>query len=312
MFVAEPPKYLFNLGKPVELQQSIYPQPITVPIQQNEAPRQERNKVPHKQLQVNHNNQNINRQRKIHQPKHITTTTQKVDTFIGVDMGVTNDSYDDYVVPKKDNDHFESETRPKPVKKVLENLNDEYEETTKAKESDKYEGETTNYNKKRENEKAMNKNDDNKYFKQRPSNREPEKAAVVPLAAENTEQRIQPYAEQLEDTVYADETEETVTEEQKARSAIISLNDYTNSQYLAPHIEKQVTGNKNKKNKKPRQATVIPKRDMYKLSSPNYLVKIPIVGEKYRFDEPIPEEDRVRENYEPVGNPGLINGKVLI
>lgn len=311
MFVAEPPKYLYNLGSPVPLQQSVHPQPVTVKIEHNHNPRTERNKIPRKQHQINNNNQNINRQRPVTHPKHTTTTTtQAVESFIGVNMA-TNDSYEDYVVPKKDKNYFEAETRPKIAKKVLENFSIEYEDTSKGKESAKNEGDTTNYNKKKKNKEHTNKNDDNKYFKQRPSNTGGPN--VEPLIAENTEQSIQPYAEQLQDTVYADEIATEVTEEQKAQSAVIPLKDYINSQYLTTHVVKPIAGNKNKKIKKPRQATDIPKRDMYKLSSPNYLVKIPIVGEKYRFDEPIPEEDRVRENLEPVGNPqGLINGKVAI
>jgi hypothetical protein len=61
-----------------------------------------------------------------------------------------------------------------------------------------------------------------------------------------------------------------------------------------------------------RKGTVIPKRDFYKMSSPNYVAKIPIVAEKYDFNEPIPEKDREPENLKPIlgVRPIIINGKI--
>lgn len=60
-----------------------------------------------------------------------------------------------------------------------------------------------------------------------------------------------------------------------------------------------------------KKGTIIPKRDFYKMSSPNYLAKVPNVAEKYDFEEPIPEEDREPENLKPLPVlPSVINGKV--
>ncbi|KAL0858430.1 hypothetical protein ABMA27_012307 [Loxostege sticticalis] len=61
------------------------------------------------------------------------------------------------------------------------------------------------------------------------------------------------------------------------------------------------------------KGTMIPKRDFYKMSSPNYLAKVPIVAEKYDFNEPIPERDREPEDLKPLRKlpPVNINGKCL-
>lgn len=59
--------------------------------------------------------------------------------------------------------------------------------------------------------------------------------------------------------------------------------------------------------------TMIPTRQTYKMSSPDYYAKLPIVAEKYNFDEPIPERDREPENLKYFGNPpASINRKVKL
>ncbi|XP_022830725.1 uncharacterized protein LOC111359408 [Spodoptera litura] len=65
--------------------------------------------------------------------------------------------------------------------------------------------------------------------------------------------------------------------------------------------------------KKPKLGTMIPTREFYKLSSPNYYGKLPTVAEKYNFDEPIPEADREHEDLKPIANPpSSVNGKVKL
>ncbi|CAH2083780.1 unnamed protein product [Euphydryas editha] len=65
--------------------------------------------------------------------------------------------------------------------------------------------------------------------------------------------------------------------------------------------------------KKVKSATNIPTRERYKTVTPNYYAKLPIVVEKYDFNEPLPERDRERENLKYYGNPpALVNKKIRL
>lgn len=62
------------------------------------------------------------------------------------------------------------------------------------------------------------------------------------------------------------------------------------------------------------RGTMIPTREVYQImSSPNYLAKLPIVAERYDFDEPLPEKDRLPDDFEPIESPpARINKKIKI
>lgn len=61
------------------------------------------------------------------------------------------------------------------------------------------------------------------------------------------------------------------------------------------------------------KGTMIPTRQIFKMSSPNYYGKLVAVAEKYDFNEPLPEKDRERENLKHYFNPpARINKKVKL
>ncbi|KAL0808927.1 hypothetical protein ABMA28_012589 [Loxostege sticticalis] len=124
---------------------------------------------------------------------------------------------------------------------------------------------------------------------------------------------------------YVDKTEELKEniEEMVGKSEIKVKSDelkaktedlwYDDKQTIPTEEYIQTLPSKSKTTKKGK-GTMIPKRDFYKMSSPNYLAKVPIVAEKYDFNEPIPERDREPEDVKPLRGlpPVNINGKVKI
>ncbi|XP_063391901.1 uncharacterized protein DDB_G0284459-like isoform X2 [Cydia fagiglandana] len=61
------------------------------------------------------------------------------------------------------------------------------------------------------------------------------------------------------------------------------------------------------------KGTVIPKRDFYKLSSPDYYKDLPRIVEKYDFEEPIPEQDRLRDKVRYLKRePSRVNRKLKL
>lgn len=61
------------------------------------------------------------------------------------------------------------------------------------------------------------------------------------------------------------------------------------------------------------KGTMIPTREYYKMSSPNYYGRIKAVAEKYDFNEPLPEKDREPEDLKYFVNPpASINKKVKL
>ncbi|CAG9577572.1 unnamed protein product [Danaus chrysippus] len=65
--------------------------------------------------------------------------------------------------------------------------------------------------------------------------------------------------------------------------------------------------------RKVKKGTMIPKRELYTIVTPNYIERIPNVVEKYNFDEPLPAKDREREEIRYYGNPpASINKKVRL
>ncbi|CAH2217772.1 jg25718 [Pararge aegeria aegeria] len=63
---------------------------------------------------------------------------------------------------------------------------------------------------------------------------------------------------------------------------------------------------------KPKFGTRFPARHTYK-ATPNFVANLPVVVEKYNFNEPIPEADRERETLKYLGNPpASINKKVRL
>ncbi|XP_063630988.1 uncharacterized protein PF3D7_1225600-like isoform X2 [Cydia splendana] len=61
------------------------------------------------------------------------------------------------------------------------------------------------------------------------------------------------------------------------------------------------------------RGTMLPKRDFYKLSSPNYYKDLPRIVEKYDFEEPIPEQDRVRDKVRYLKRePSRVNRKLKL
>ncbi|XP_063836265.1 uncharacterized protein LOC135085406 [Ostrinia nubilalis] len=100
------------------------------------------------------------------------------------------------------------------------------------------------------------------------------------------------------------------TEEMKAKTEDLWY-DYKQTNATEDYKDTTPLKSSTKKNK----GTMIPKRDFYKMSSPNYFAKVPIVAEKYDFDEPLPEKDREPENLQPVRGlplPSNINGKIKL
>lgn len=76
---------------------------------------------------------------------------------------------------------------------------------------------------------------------------------------------------------------------------------------------KKIKDNANKKTTKKRLRTMFPTKAHLKISSPNYFAILPAVAEKYNFDEPIPEKDREPEVIKDIGNPpATINKKVIL
>ncbi|KAG6465306.1 hypothetical protein O3G_MSEX015066 [Manduca sexta] len=124
------------------------------------------------------------------------------------------------------------------------------------------------------------------------------------------------------------ESEETTTKQKAFRQTIKKYTgrshpkDYEDVKARTESLlydEKEVRVNRtidgslrNAKTKKGK-GTMIPTRHYYKMSSPDYYKKLPVIAEKYNFDEPIPEKDREPENLKPIGNPpAKINKKVRL
>nr|XP_049696005.1 titin [Helicoverpa armigera] len=127
---------------------------------------------------------------------------------------------------------------------------------------------------------------------------------------------MEPLAEDIETAPneeveeYADESPETTTIEPKAKTESISFEEGEVDPNATTIAEVTVKGQTTKKIK---MGTMIPTREYYKQSSPNYYAKLPTIAEKYNFQEPIPEADRVPENLKPIGSPpSSINGKVIL
>ncbi|XP_050556914.1 uncharacterized protein LOC126911872 [Spodoptera frugiperda] len=108
---------------------------------------------------------------------------------------------------------------------------------------------------------------------------------------------------------YDDDTAKT-DPEQKAKTESMSYDD-----------ERETIGDANvtstdppkMAHRKPKLGTMIPKREFYTVSSPNYYGQLPTIAEKYNFNEPLPEADREHEELKPFANPpSSINGKVKL
>ncbi|KAJ0169271.1 hypothetical protein K1T71_015155 [Dendrolimus kikuchii] len=163
-----------------------------------------------------------------------------------VDVMKINDSYEEYVIPKKD-DIYESEDQTKQIMKIT-----------------------------------------------------CEKPKIVSKIALKTPK----------EPIRAENYYELNEEELKAKTDSLWYEDVTTDTTINTETPK---ANVFKKTKKSRSGTMIPKRDFYKMSSPNYYAKLPNVAESYKFDEPIPVDDQEPENLKPIGNPpASINKKVKL
>lgn len=135
---------------------------------------------------------------------------------------------------------------------------------------------------------------------------------IKPVVAKNKET--------IKTTPEYDDYQETTTKGQlNARTE--NIGDYDDHKLIDNNkITSQKTKNKLKtkdvrqakeKEKKSKLGTMIPTREIYKMSSPDYYGKLPKIAERYKFDEPIPFKDMEDENLKPVGNPPAnINGKI--
>ncbi|XP_053622562.1 uncharacterized protein LOC128682090 isoform X2 [Plodia interpunctella] len=84
-----------------------------------------------------------------------------------------------------------------------------------------------------------------------------------------------------------------------------------NSQKVSPGGPQK--GYRNREVSRNIKGTGIPTRERFSMSSPNYYASIPIVAEKYDFNEPLPEKDREPEDMRYLKNPpAKINQKVEI
>ncbi|CAD0207007.1 unnamed protein product [Chrysodeixis includens] len=114
----------------------------------------------------------------------------------------------------------------------------------------------------------------------------------------------EPMAEDIKEEI-EDEPTEATTPEVKAKSISLSKE------------EKEIKTDANATTDasvKPKMkiGTMIPTRERFKLSSPNYYAKLPTIAEKYNFSEPIPAQDQEPENLKPIGAPpSNVNGKVI-
>lgn len=182
--------------------------------------------------------------------------------FEAVDMQKSNDSYEDYVTPPKEEPYATSDEEVTTPGKIIIT------------------------------------------FKQNVVN-------TVPTAA--TFIIEEPLAEELEEDIYEDDpTEATTPGELKARTESLSYEE--KEVKLDPNATTvaEVTI-KGKGKPKMKIGTMIPTRERFKLSSPNYYAKLPTIAEKYNFNEPIPEQDQEPENLKPIGAPpSNVNGKVIL
>lgn len=118
---------------------------------------------------------------------------------------------------------------------------------------------------------------------------------------------------------YEDYRESTTEAELKARTE--NIGDYNEHARIEDSvIASDKTKNSFKSNdkvppvtKKAKLGTMIPTREIYKMSSPNYYAKLPKIAERYNFNEPIPFKDMEAENLKPIGNPPAnINGRIRL
>lgn len=94
----------------------------------------------------------------------------------------------------------------------------------------------------------------------------------------------------------------------KARTADLR---YEEKDLFKDYVPDNSTDSKGGKKSKP--GTMIPTREFFKMSSPNYYAKVPNIAQKYDFNEPIPERDREPEDLKPIGNPAAsINRKIKL
>lgn len=123
----------------------------------------------------------------------------------------------------------------------------------------------------------------------------------------------EPLEEELQEEIYEDEaTEITTPAELKARTESLSYEEKEVKLDPNATTTAEVTI-KGKGKPKMKIGTMIPTRERFKLSSPNYYAKLPTIAEKYNFNEPIPEQDQEPENLKPIGAPpSNVNGKVIL
>ncbi|RVE44476.1 hypothetical protein evm_010880 [Chilo suppressalis] len=199
-----------------------------------------------------------NHKDKIQQP---LVVEEESSLFSKVTM-VTNDSYEDYVTPKKEINIYASK------------------ETTVKERADKL-----------------------------VYNIKPMEPKFIPLAAKVTNE----YEYEKDKSYYNDNPDEL-----KAKTENLWYDDYETNlnvehrkeEHQTPAVNMAVTSNIKPDKVK---GTMMPKRDVFKISSPNYYAKIPVVAEKYDFNEPIPEHDREPEDKRSLPiPPSFINGKVRI
>lgn len=189
--------------------------------------------------------------------------------FEAVDMLKSNDSYEDYVTPPKE-EVFVSDEAAETVTFVPVVV-------------------------------AM---------KNKPTNRAPTIPTVVVDEAPMVE--VDANGAENADVEYEDETTGTPAEI-KARTESLSYEEKETKADPNATTTTEITVKGKKITKKSKVGTMIPTREFYKISSPNYYGKLPTVAEKYNFNEPIPEQDREPENLKPIGNPpASINGKVKL
>lgn len=271
-----------------------------------------------------------------------TATEDIFKVFQGIDMFSKKDSYEDYVTPKKD-DNYDEPNAERQTEKTNSNIRlftDEIQRDPNAgsKNLDAMDedSETINYNHKRttrdaeevrtprhnklRNVERPQRIPPSRNLKHLPKMKRPRVPQQVQPLYEETTKNDRPiaYAEQLTMTTdYDDETPAMVTDEVKARTESIPELKGAAMQPDYQSMTRINISNPNIMNRKivkiQKAGTVIPKRDFYKMSSPNYVAKLPKVAESYKFDEPIPERDREPEQLDPIGNPpASINGKVRL
>ncbi|KAL4702409.1 hypothetical protein ACJJTC_002249 [Scirpophaga incertulas] len=220
--------------------------------------------------------------------------------FKKIKISHVNDSYEDYVIPKRDQDIYENHKASKSTNKTGSVIDNPPSKTV-----DEYD--INNYN---EHPKAKTEtlwfddivsvNNKDKYDQEDKTPANHKKVTIKTGYVTDIT---------LSKTVHDhDRNDDHEENEPKAKTESLWFDDQVSDSNNDNYKKKDITPAIHK------TGTNIPKRDFYKMSSPNYLEKVPVIAEKYNFQEPVPENDRVQEKFQSIKGlvPLKINGRVKL